>query len=314
MKKFYLFFYISVIFLLNFTCQRIEPAIYLVLTKENFENCIDVSDFNSTHDKDYSEYNLDIISKQSFTDVYVEFRGTSLGYWALPCTIPLRPDYSGINNVMVTPCVRVVRTSLATQKYVFVSPIEWRIENIEAGETYTFPEPTFKYLPSVDFPILETFEQSTNFTPRDSAFNSSVEIYIDDSEKKMGRIALEDSAIYFDVVTNSFIKLLGQFETQFWEISYKIDNGTLFTHLNYKDSPLGITYQPLNWYPSTTNISGNNWKKAYIDITEQVQMASNGAHQLSVRLQMTGLKDDELRNAYFYFEYIKLITIESPNY
>jgi hypothetical protein len=314
MKKIYFFFLISVILLLNFTCQRINPSIYLVLTKEDFENCIDVSDFNSTHDENYDEYELDVISRQLFTDVYVEFRGQSLGYWQLPCSIPLDPDYAGINNVRITPCVRVVRATLATQKYPFVSPIEWRIENVKAGETYRLPKPTLKYLPSVDFPILETFVQSINFTPRDSVFTTPIEIYDDGAGRKIGRIALEDSVIYFDVVANEYTKLFGQFETQFWEISYRIDNGIMYTHLNYKDSPLGITYQPLNWYPSTISVTGNNWKKAYIDITEQVRMASNGAQQLSVRLQITGLKDDELRNAYFYFEYIRLITIESSNY
>ena len=308
MKKNYFLVFLFIILILNFSCKKpdIIPA-YLILLDEDFKDCIDVTNYNNTHEQNYDEKELAAIKQQNFRDVLVSLNGTMLGYFPLPCTIPLLPNYSGRNNIRVIPCVRTPNTSTTTLPYHFVTPVEQFFEMEKEGE-YRLSDFKLKYMPSVDFPVLETFKQSTAFSPRLPAYPTKIEIsYDEELDKDIGKIALVDSATYFDVVT-SYFPLLGRGERQFWEISYKSINGQMTTYLNFEKNISGITVQPMMVYPSTQGV----WKKTYIDITDIVMQASSIAPQVSVRLQITGIREKESLDSYFYFENIKLITMNAP--
>lgn len=310
MKINHSFFFLVVILMLNCTCSRpeITPA-FLILTVEDFQDCIDVSDYNSIHDQNYDQKELDAIKQQNFTDVLVSLNGKELGYWYLPCSIPLLPDYSGKNNIRVIPCVRTANTSTTTLQYLFVNPIEQLFE-LEREELFRFPGLSFKYDSSVDFPVLETFTQSTLFKPRvEDEFPAAIEIFYDEElQKDIGRVILSDSAKFFDIVT-SYFPLPGQGERLFWEISYKIINGQMFTHLGFENS-MTMIEQNMMIFPATEGA----WKKAYIDITNTIMEASYTASQVSTRLRITGLRNSTTVDTEFYFENIKLITMDAPYY
>ena len=314
MKNNYHLIFLFVILLLNFSCNKpdITPA-YLILSDEDFQDCIDVSDYNNVHDHNYDTKELDAIKQQNFTDVLVSLNGKELGYWQLPCTIPLLPDFSGKNNFRIIPCVRTQNTTETTLQYHFITPLDTIFSFMKKEEKYQISGFKLKYVPSVDFQVLETFTQSTDFSPyAENEFPAAIEIFYDkDLQKDIGKISLSDSAsaVFFDVVTSYFL-LQGQGKRYFWEISYKIDNGQMNTHLNYQNTITGITYQDMMVFPSTRGV----WKKAYIDITEKIRQASNIAPQVSTRLRISGFRDKEHLDAYFDFENIKLITMDAPYY
>lgn len=293
---------------MNFSCgPDITPA-YLIITEEDFLNCVDISNFNNTHEQNYDQKELDAIRQHSFRDVLVSLNGQELGYWKLPCTIPLLPEYTKQNYIRVTPCVRLTDKTTTTTQYHFVTLVEEFFEFSKEGE-YRLSPFKLEYVPSVNFPVLETFEQSTIFKPRISEFPATIEIENDtDLQKKVGKVSLTDTAVFFDIVTPYF-PLLGGGERQFWEISYKSINGQMNTHLGFEGSILlGMTNFDMIVLPSTKG----KWKKIYIEISEIVSQASFTVPQISTRLRISGLKEREESDAEFYFENIKLITMSAP--
>ena len=72
------------------SCKRVDliPA-YIVITPEDFENCIDVSNFNETHDQNFDQDKLTALTRHKFTHVNVYVNNKNLGCWELPCKVPV---------------------------------------------------------------------------------------------------------------------------------------------------------------------------------------------------------------------------------
>jgi hypothetical protein len=309
MKKCNFFFFLVVFIFLNFSCKKqdITPA-YLLLTEEDFKDCIedDLVKFNNVHGQNYDNDKFDAIRNHNFKDVLVSLNGKELGYWQIPCKIPLLPNYSGRNNIRIIPCVRITHTSLTTIPYYFLSPVEQFFDMEKEGE-YRLSDFKFDYIPSVEFPILETFSQTTEFKPFDTIYNTPMEIYNDPELKKnVGRIVLEDSVNFFNVVT-SYKYLNGRSERQFWEIYYKCESGEMITYLNFRNTVTGTFQQDMIVFTATTT-----WKKAYIDIAQVVSQACGTADRISVCLGIRGHPNPDASKATFYFQNIKLVTMYAP--
>ena len=316
MKKCYTLFFITFIIFLNFSCKReITPA-YLLLCEDDFKDCIHVANFNSVHETTYDDEELEAIKQQNFRDVLVSLNGKELGYWQLPCKIPLLPNYSDKNYVRILPCARVPYTSLTAVPYYFLSPVEQFFEMEREGE-YRLSNFKVEYVPSVAFPILETFSQTTVFKPFDTIFPTPMEIFYDkdyyekDKGKNVGKIALKDSVDFFNVVT-SYFTLNGRGVRQFWEMYYKCDSGEMITYLNFQNSASGVPQQDMIVFPATAT-----WKKVYIDLTDIITWACGSADRISVRLGIRGYpsqnnEKENAKNSYFYFGNIKVITMSAP--
>ena len=294
MKKRYFILFL-LIFFLAFSCKKIETPAYLLLSADDFK--INTDNFNKDHDTDYDNEALEIIRKQEFKDVFVSLNGKELGYWQLPCKIPLLPDYTKENTIRVTPCTRVPNVTVNTVPYYFLLSAERRLTLEKEGE-YRLSDLNFEYAKDVTFPILETFSQFTDFEPRDSIYTAHMEIY-----EGMGRIALEDSLDFFNVVSRK-VDLFGQGVRQYWEMEYKCVDGEMTTYLDFQSSLATLPQQDMIVLPATTS-----WKKIYIDLTEVVSWAVGTSTQISLRLGIRGLKKADSQNAYFYFKHVKLITM-----
>lgn len=312
MNKFSFFLLLFIALFLNFSCKKIDitPA-YLVLTVEDFQDCIDVSKFNTDNfdNLDNLEEKLNIIKQQDFKDVLVTLNGTQIGYWNLPCRIPLLPDYSRQNNIEVIPCVRVANVTLTTVPYYFLKPVEKFFDLEKEGEykfSDLFSNFKFEYAPSVAFPMVETFVQGTSFKSLDSIHGANMDIFRE-NEESIGRILLTDTLLYFNIAT-SYLDLNaqvgGQRIRQFWEIHYKCD-GEMVTYLDFRTL---IYPQDMVVLPPTKGV----WKTAYIDLTEEIAWAAGAASRVSVRLGIRGNRISNAKNAYFYFGNIKLITMHAP--
>ena len=304
MKKCYFLFFISIILFFVFSCKKnITPA-FLFLTEEDFIDCVNVDNFNSVHETNYTKEELDAIKHQNFKDVLVSLNGKELGYWQLPCRIPLLPNYTDKNYVRVIPCARTFSTSLTASPYYFLTPVEQFFDMEREGE-YRLSDFKLEYVPSVGFPILETFSQTTVFKPFDTIHNTPMEIYYDKERgKNVGRIALEDTVVFFNVVTSPFY-LKGYGVRHFWEMYYKCDSGEMITYLNFQNA--GTLSQDMIVFPAT-----KTWKKAYIDLTDIISLACGTADRISVRLGIRGYPTQNAKNTYFYFDNIKVITMSAP--
>jgi hypothetical protein len=193
-------------------------------------------------------------------------------------------------------------------EYLFVSPAEQKFENLERGGKCNFSKLKFEYVPGVAFSVLESFIQSSNFSPRDSIHNTPMTIVYDSAKgRNIGTVLLKDSVIYFDLVTG-YNPMYGKGERQFWEISYKSNNGQMTTYLNFEKTLSGVTLQNIAVLPSTKE----EWKIIYIDVTDVISKACGTATQVLVRLGISGVINDKSQDANFSFEYIKLITMNAP--
>ena len=300
-----LFFFI--VNLLFFSCKKpdITPA-YLLLSVEDFKDCIDVSNFEKDHEISYDKTEFfKVIKQHNFTDAHVSINGQELGYWQLPCKIPLLPDYSGINIIRITPCVRLISTSLTTVQYRFLTPVEQSFE-MEREKEYRLSNLKFEYVKSVDFPILETFEQATIiFKSIDSLNGVPITVDTVGEKGKVGKIVLDDSLKYFNIAT-SFFTLDGYGVRKFWEMDYRCDHGEATTYLDFRNTTSGFPHQDLIVLRAT-----EGWKKIYIDITDVVDGMCGSALSVSVRLGIRGLPNIDAKNACFYFENIKIITMNA---
>jgi hypothetical protein len=269
----------------------------------------DRAKFNEIHKTDYDSIEFDIIRQHNFRDVFVSLNGTNLGFSQLPCTIPLLPDYSKKNNIRIIPCVRFSysNASLTTIQYSFVEPVEQFFE-MEREKEYRFSDLfsdfKLKYLDSVSFPLLETFEQGTRFSSIDTIHGAPIEIYRENG-KSMGRIVIKDSLKYFKIATD-FLILRGQGAKHFWEISYKCDQD-ITTFLHFQKASTIITQDMIGLYKTN-----GDFKKAYIDLTDIVTQVAGTDKMVSVRLCISGIRNSDSATANFYFENVKLISMRAP--
>ena len=298
MKKRYPFLFI-IIFFLTFSCKKIEPPAYLFIEEQDLK--INTDNFRQIYDDE----KIAILKQHDFREVFISLNGKELGFWHLPCSIPLMPDYSKENNIRITPCTRVPNVTLNTVQYTFLLSEE-RFFTLDKKGVYRLSDLNFEYAPSVSFPILETFSQYTEFKPRDTVyFTAPMEIY-KAGNTSMGRIALTDSLDFFNVVSDTVI-LFGQGVQQYWEMEYKCENGEITTYLDFQNSLVIMPQQDMIVLPATTS-----WKKIYIDLTDVVSWAAGTSQRISFRLGMRGLKNSDTDKAYFYFRYVKLITMLAP--
>jgi hypothetical protein len=306
MKKNYFLYFLPVIAFFTFSCKKLDitPA-YLIFCSEDFIDsaCVDVSNFNKIHDTNYDERELAILRQHTFKDVFVSINGNDRGPWTLPCTIPILPDYDHENKIRITPCVRHAGTTLTTFQYHFLKPIEQNIF-LEKEEKHRISSIKFEYRDEISIPLLETFMQSTNFSSvADTILGAEMEL-VEENGKHLGQIILDDQHPYFNIATHYFY-LNGRSTKQFWEFYYKSKDGEMTTYLNFQNTVTGVIVQTMVVFPD----SKEEWKKAYIDITDIIYQACGTASQVSVRLGISGLRNANADKASFYFENVKLIVM-----
>lgn len=304
MKKNYILLFFAVLVLFVSSCDDTDltPA-YLVITKEDLQNCVNVSTFNDDQDEAYGEIELNAIASQNFKDVWVYLNGKNLGCWELPCKIPILPNYTDSNYVQLVPGIRLNGVSTMIPVYPFLAPFNTTYY-MDKDKTYRLSDRNvkFKYAAAVKFPLLETFEQSTEFSSID-ADGVNMEISTEDN-KTVGKITLQDTVTLFDIKSPTYY-LKGSGNFTFWEMDYKCDNDISIQLFVYTSTG---TISPVSLV--TLNKTNGVWKKIYINLTSTLTDYTTSAATIGVELVMTGnrLSNNNVTN--FYFDNIKLITFE----
>lgn len=287
------------------SCHKVDltPA-YIEITQEDVNNCIDVSGFNESHDLNYDAEQLNSLQQHTFTHVNVYVNNKNLGCWPLPCKVPVL-DLTGTDSstLVILPCFRMTGMSNTVQGYPFLNVLRQKVM-LKRGSTYKVSENPLSYIYSsyTTFPYLETFSNSTSFTPIDT--NASTQTFhpMTEDGRMVGGITLNNqNGLSFDVSSTDITLPIYNYYV-YMEVTYKTENNmdvglkiSTGTHSNTIHQLGGI-------YPTN-----GEWKTIYFDLSSVLMgyHASPGTWTIA-NLVLTGI-GEENKDTHFYIDNIKVI-------
>ena len=301
MKKTVYFFLLWTI-LLAASCKQpnLTPA-YILITPEDINNCVDVSNFNETHGTSYDEEQLSAFQQHTFTHVNVYVNGKNLGCWEVPCKVPVL-DMNGEDtaSVVILPAFRKTGMTNTVMGYPFFNVLLKKIL-LKPGETYAFSDDplSFRYTSYSDCPYLETFINSSSFSSTDTAHNIT---FVPDHHdgRSVGFISLT-SDDYFDVAT-PYIKLPARNYYVMLEVTYKID-ANMEVGLKLSTGQYSNTVHSLGGMYATDG----EWKTIYFDLAKVISSYHyTGTAWTTASIVLTGIGEKN-KNINFYIDNIKII-------
>ena len=301
MKKIF-YALISVLFCLVSSCKQpdLTPA-YLLITYDDINNCVDVSDYNEMHSTNFDAEQLAAFQQHNFTHVNVYVNGKNLGCWQVPCKIPvLDVSADDTANVIILPAFRKTGMTTTIQGYPFFNVLRKRML-LKPGETYGFADDPFSFIYSsyAKCPYLEIFSNSSSFSPIDTS-NSITFTPITYEGRSVGAITMTTDTS-FDVISipvtlpalNYFIYL---------EVTYKID-ASMDLGLKISTGQHANTIHPLGGMYATNG----EWKTIYFDLASIISSYHyTGGNVTSASIALTGIGEKN-KTTNFYIDNIKII-------
>lgn len=246
----------------------LTPA-YIYITPEDFAECIDVSNFNETHDKDYDQEHLEALTKHKFTHVNVYVNNKNLGCWELPCKVPvLDVDNSDSCSLILIPALPLTGMGNTITGYPFLNITRQRVL-LHKGRVYEVSSNRPKYIYSeyTQVPYFETFSNSSSFSPNPSSPNQTNLSFVPTTfeGKNVGEIVLNaENGYFFDVQTEPFIAPVGSYRVML-EVRYKTEGDV---DVNMR---MSTAYNPYNAYAvGGFYASPNEWKTIHFDLTNTI--------------------------------------------
>ncbi len=296
-----------VILLASCKPQDLTPA-YISITPEDFEDCIDVSNFNETHNQNFDAEQLQALTNHEFTHVNVYVNNKNLGCWELPCKVPvLDIDNTDSCSLVLIPGFKMSGMGNTIAGYPFFNILRQRVL-LQKGETYNVSQnrPKYVYSEYAQIPFFETFTNSTSFVPTDTVSHTLTFQPITYDGKNVGEIVLNSANGYsFDVESPKILAPVGSYRVLV-EIRYRtessIDVGMkMSTGYNpYQVHSVGGFYA-----------SPDEWKTIHFDLTSTINGYHSAAGNLTeITLSLSGV-GDEGKDTHFYIDDIKVIYIKT---
>lgn len=222
------FIFPVVLFLAVLLCNCKDPDLtpaYIHIEYDDVNNCVDISSFNEDHDLNYDSEDLSALQQHNFTHVNVYVNNKNLGCWQLPCDVPVL-DYN-VNDSSVfylIPCFRKTGMTNTINGYPFFNIYKQKIM-LKGGQTYNVSQKPmrFVYSPYANFPFMETFANSSCFTPSDTANNKTTFSPTEEDGRMVGKLVLNaDNEYAFDVYSTG-VTLPVYNNYQYLEMTYKTD-------------------------------------------------------------------------------------------
>ena len=294
------------------SCKRTDltPA-YIVVTPEDFEDCIDVSNFNETHDQNFDQEQLSALTRHKFTHVNIYVNNKNLGCWELPCKVPvLDVNDNDSCKLVLIPAFPMSGMGNTILGYPFLNISSQRVL-LQRDHVYEVAQnrPKYVYSEYALFPYFETFANSTSFSPVPSPSPTQTDITflpVAYEDKNVGEIILNDAiGQHFDVQSIAFPVPVGSYRVVL-EIRYKTE-GKIDISAKMSDA-----YYPQRWY-SVGGIyaSPNEWKTIHFDLTNTINSnygSSGNSTNLTLMLAGVGKEGEETR---FYLDDVKVIYIRT---
>ena len=294
------------------SCKRVDliPA-YIVITPEDFENCIDVSNFNETHDQNFDQDKLTALTRHKFTHVNVYVNNKNLGCWELPCKVPvLDVNNSDSCTLIMLPAFPMSGMANTISGYPFLNITRQKVL-LQKDHVYEVAQnrPKYVYSEYTLFPYFETFSNSTSFSPvptPDSTQNDLTFLPVAYEDKYVGEIILNDGAgLHFDVQSTPFTVPVGSYRVVL-EIRYKTEGKMDIS------AKMSGAYYPYRWYSvGGINASPNEWKTIHFDLTNTINSnyGSSGTWT-DLTLMLTGV-GKEGQDTHYYIDDIKVVYIRT---
>lgn len=186
---------------------------------------LDVSTFNETHGTNYDEEQLTALLQHTFTHVNVYVDGKNLGCWKLPCHVPVLnvPDVDS-SNVIILPALPLNGMTNTIFGYPFFNVLRKTLP-LRRGETFSLSSSPLKYsyLSVVRIPFIETFSNSSPFTPTDTTSSTHCFTPVVIDGISVGEIVLHGENDHFDVYTQQIPLPVGNYYV-YLEITYKTES------------------------------------------------------------------------------------------
>ena len=292
------------------SCKRVDltPA-YIVVTPEDFENCIDVSNFNETHDQNFDQEQLTALTRHKFTHVNVYVNNKNLGCWELPCKVPVL-DVSSTDSctLILIPAFPMSGMANTIAGYPFLNITRQRVL-LQKDRVYEVAQnrPKFVYSEYVLFPYFETFANSTSFTPVPSPTQTDLSFLpVAYEDKNVGEIVLNDAAgLHFDVQSTAFPVPVGSYRVVL-EVRYKTEGKMDIS------AKMSNAYYPHRWYSvGGINASPKEWKTIHFDLTNTINSNyGSSGNSTDLTLMLTGV-GEEGEETHFYIDDIKVLYIRT---
>lgn len=288
--------------LLIASCKQpnLTPA-YILITPEDINNCVDVSNFNETHNTSYDEEQLSAFQQHTFTHVNVYVNGKNLGCWEVPCKVPVL-DMNGEDSasVVILPAFRMTGMTNTVMGYPFFNVLMKKLV-LKPNETYQLADDplSFRYTSYSECPYLETFINSSSFTATDTSHN--ITFLPDHREGRSVGVISMTTDDYFDVAT-PYITLPARNYYVMLEVTYKIDsNVDVGLKLSTGQNP--NTVHSLGGMYSTNG----EWKTIYFDLAKVISgYHYTGSSLTTASIVLTGIGEKN-KNTNFYIDNIKII-------
>ncbi len=304
MRK-YLYLVLSCIIFLFSSCKEPDlKAAYLQIDLEDVNNCVDVTDFNETHALNYDAEQLASLQQHNFTHVNLYVNGRNLGCWQLPCKVPiLGTSSTDSTDVVILPCFRKTGMANTVQGYPFFNVLQKRLP-LRPGETYDLSQNplVYVYSPIAHFPYLETFNNSSSFTPNDSSSSSlSFQPTIIDG-RSVGAITLNDGNGQHFIVESTPVTLPTRNYFVYLEVTYKTE-ANIEIGLKISTGAHANTVHPVGGIYS----SDGEWKTIYFDLASIITSYNyTGAAVTNAILDLEG-SGEKGKETHFYIDNIKII-------
>ena len=294
------------------SCKRTDltPA-YIVVTPEDFEDCIDVSNFNETHDQNFDQDQLIALTRHKFTHVNVYVDNKNLGCWELPCKVPVL-DVSNTDSctLVLIPAFPMSGMANTISGYPFINITRQRVL-LQKDHVYEVSQnrPKYVYSEYARFPYFETFSNSTSFTPVPSPSTTQPDLTflpVSFEDKNVGEIVLNDAVgQHFDVQSTAFPVPVGSYRVVL-EVRYKTEGKMDIS------AKMSNAYYPHRWYSvGGINASPNEWKTIHFDLTNTINSnhsTAGNTTELTLMLAGVGKEGEETR---FDIDDIKVVYIRT---
>lgn len=304
MRKSVLFFAnILFAFALFFTsCKKPDlAAAYIQINYEDINNCLDVSSFNQDHDLNYDSEQLSSFQQHDFSHVNVYVNNKNLGCWKLPCRVPVIGAGNDSASVVLMPCFRKNGMNNTIQGYPFLNVLRQRVL-LKKNQTYHVSDnpPVYKYSGYAHFPYLETFGNSSSFSPLSGDTNSVTFQPTVVEGRSVGKIVLHGIDDHFDVTTNP--------------IPLPVYNYYVYLEITYKSESnmdIGLKLSTDTYAHAVRQVGGvketkGEWKTVYFDLSSVLMGYHNASGSVTnANLILSGVGNEG--DTPFYIDNIKII-------
>lgn len=264
---------------------------------------LDVSTFNETHGENYDSEQLKALMQHHFTHVNVYVEGKNLGCWKLPCKIPVLDfNANDSSNVIILPAFPLNGMTNTIQGYPFFNVLRKNLL-LKRGETFKVSDSPLKFIYNnvVHIPFLETFANSSPFTPSDTV-NSHYFFQPTTLEgRSVGEIVLHSAEEHFDVHTVP--------------ITLPVHNYYVYLEMTYKaesNMEIGLKISTADYSNYIHEVGGvyasdGEWKTVCFRLNGIINDNHNTNNSVTQgTLVLTGI-GNEGGDTHFYIDNIKII-------